>query len=154
MTFFRKTIMFTGLLLIASISAQSAMAVSFKDDGARIWVARTERFIAASQGEAAGGGNFFEQGKAACDGITGELFKIGGVVPIWAAESHRSFCRGMDGFGSRRSFRKACGDIKSTIGYLENARPEKAPQEVVTAAEKFRISLETFMQAAKAEHVC
>jgi hypothetical protein len=151
---FRRSAAIVGSILVAAFNAQSAMAISFKDDGASVWVARTQKFIEATTGEGLSNEGLFDRQKAACQGISGELFKIGGVVPIWAAESHRSFCRGVDGFYSKRNLRKACGDFKSAIGYLENAKPEKAPQDVVATAEKFRKTLEFVLSEVKKEDLC
>lgn len=151
---FRISAALAGSILVAAFSAQSALAIPFKGEGASIWMARTQQFIEATTGEGLTNEGLFERQKTACQGISGELFKIGGVVPIWAAESHRSFCRGVDGFYSKRNLRKACGDFKSAIGYLENAKPEKAPQDVVATAEKFRKTLELVLTEVKKEDLC
>jgi hypothetical protein len=143
-----------GLLMSALLNAQPAYALSFKGDGAKIWVARTHSFVEAMTSEGVTGTTLFERPKTACQGISGELFQIGGIIPVWAAESHRSFCRGIDSFYGKRNIRKACGDIKSAIGYLENAKPEKAPEEVVAVATDFRKSLELFINEAKKQELC
>lgn len=114
--------------------AQPAHAIDFRGDGPTIWVERSAKLIAAAKSGATSREQFNAAMKEACAGIGGELLKIGGSAPVWAAEGHRAFCRGVDGFGGSPFVKDPCGELKKAIGYYAKAKPEEHPADVVKAA--------------------
>lgn len=119
------------------MTAGAAQAMDFKDNGPDIWRARAQMIIDASLSGKDGASIIADQ-KAACSGTFGELMSIGAKAPLWAVESVRSFCRGIDGAKAGRFNRNTCNDFKGAAKYLEKATPEKYPADIVETATTFR----------------
>ena len=121
-------------LAVMLLAAEPAHAIDFRGDGPTIWVERSARLIAAAKSHPTSRDQFNATMKAACSGIGGELLKIGGSAPIWAAEGHRAFCRGVDGFAGSPFVKDPCGEMKKAIGYYGKSRAEEHPADVVKAS--------------------
>lgn len=152
MTYLKKsaTTLSAALILFASaIGAPQAMAASFSEEGARVWIARTEGFIQAAEAE-----DMQVSEKAACQGLFGELMQNSGKVANWASESHRSFCRAIDGFRGALTAKNPCKDLKASLGYLKNVKPGKDPEEVVAEVARFQNLIERMIAGLKEMKTC
>lgn len=123
-----------AVLAAAMLAAQPAFAIDFRGDGPTIWVERSARLITAAKSQVTSRDQFNANMKEACSGVGGELLKIGGSAPIWAAEGHRAFCRSVDGFTGSPFVKDPCGELKKAVGYYGKARAEDHPADVVKAA--------------------
>lgn len=120
---------------LAALAAQPAHALGWRGyDGDKIWVERVVRLDAAIRDESR---PLQPRMAAACEGYLAESFKIGGVIPVWAAEAHRKFCASANGFSRATKvsqMRRPCEDLAAAKKYYAKADAKNDPPGVVMAA--------------------
>jgi len=139
----------------ASLIAAAPANEEFKGDSAYVWSARSLRMADIGSGDADPAAIRFALGRV-CDGLTGEqMHHEWGKVPAWALSSQSLICSAYDGWaGKYGGTRQPCKMLEKGLKELNKAQSGTAPDQVVAAAARLRITVVSMLKAAHAQRGC
>jgi len=148
-----RTIFLT--IAAAGLIAAAPAGDEFKGDSAYVWSARSLRMADIGGGDADPDDIRFALGRV-CDGLTGEQMRHEwGKVPAWALSSQTLICSGYDGWaGKYGGTRQPCKMLERGLKELNHAQPGRAPDQVVAAAARLRMTVVNMLKAANAQRGC
>lgn len=135
----------TVAVLIWAATAPAAQAQAFTDTAQQVWLARSERLIAAANSTQPDMEAYIDGLTGACAGVTGEA--MSNRMPNWAGIQLMSFCMGAKDLDKTFKARKVgdayCGDLDQAIRAARKTPNEPPYEAIYASAQRLAAAAET-----------
>jgi hypothetical protein len=135
----------TGAVLVWALLSQAAQAQAFTDPAQQVWLARSERLIAAANSSEPEMGAYIDGLTGACAGVTGEA--MSNHMPNWAGIQLMAFCMGAKDldktFRARKVGNAYCGDLDQAIRAARKTPNEPPYEAIYASAQRLATAAET-----------